>query len=426
MWPDSLSRREFVKVSAAVAGGGLATAALGVPTRGRDSVIRVGVIGCGGRGTGAAVNALEASRDTVIWALADVFADRVDGCRSRLAGLEGAMAGRGSVPAERCYAGFDCFQRLIDGGVDVVILASPPHFRPMHLAAAVGAGCHVFTEKPVAVDGPGVRSVFESHEVAESKGLCIVAGTQRRYETSYLQAMARIKAGAIGRIVSASCYWNQGGLWVHERRPEWSDMEWQLRNWLYFTWLSGDHIVEQHVHNLDVVNWATGAHPIRCTGMGGRQVRTSPAYGHIFDHFAVEYEYPGGVRVTSMCRQIDGCASRVEEVILGTRGRARLWPGYAKIEGDSPWTFDESNNNPYVHEHVELFAAIANGRRINEARQVAESTLTAIMGRMSAYTGKEVSWDQALNSAEDLRPSSYEFGTLATPSIATPGKTPLA
>lgn len=269
------------------------------------------------------------------------------------------------------------------------------------------------------------RSVIASAEAASAKRLSIVAGTQRRHETSYNQTIARLKDGDIGRIVSARCYWNQGGLWMNERQPAWTDMEWQLRNWLYFTWLSGDHIVEQHVHNLDVINWVLGSTPLRATGMGGRQVRTNPAYGHVFDHFAIEYEYPDDVHVLSMCRQIDGCASKVEEVFHGSTGRCMLRPGRGVIDGDNAWRFASDNNNPYLQEHIALMQAVLNDTPINEGRQVAESTLTAIMGRMSAYTGKVVTWEQALNSKEELRPDHYEMGALSVAPVPVPGRTPL-
>jgi predicted dehydrogenase len=280
-------------------------------------------------------------------------------------------------------------------------------------------------EKPVAVDPPGVRSVLASSELAQGKGLAIVAGTQRRHERSYHEAMEQVRSGAIGRIVSANCSWNMGGLWVKERQPQWSDMEWQLRNWLYFTWLSGDHIVEQHVHNLDVVNWALAAHPLRAQGMGGRQVRTGAEYGHIFDHFAIEFEYPGDVLVTSMCRQIDGCFDRVEERLRGTEGVLVTHPGHAVIHGRRDWRFEGSNPNPYVQEHIDLLESIRAGRPLNEGRAVAEATLTAIMGRIAAYTGKEVTWEQVLQSSLDLTPPRYEFGTIEVPPVAVPGRTPV-
>ncbi len=426
------TRREFIKAA------GAAAAVASIPefiaraahVGGADS-IRIGVIGCGGRGTGAAADALAASPGARVVALADAFAHRVNKSREDLAGLDEGKgrAERARVAEDRCYTGFDAYQRLLEAGdADMVILATPPHFRPIHFEAAVKAGKNVFMEKPVAVDGPGVRRVLAAGEEADRKGLCVVAGTQRRHEKSYLEAMARVKDGAIGKIVSARCYWNQGGLWVVEKKSEWSDMEWQLRNWLYFTWLSGDHIVEQHVHNLDVVNWALGAHPVKCMGMGGRQVRTEPRYGHIFDHFAIEYEYPDGTLVTSMCRQIDGCAARVEERFRGTSGGLITRPGMAAMTGappHQPWMFSGENPNPYEQEHRDLAAAITGGNRFNETRSVAAATLTAIMGRMSAYTGKEVTWEQALNSKEDLSPPSYEFGPLPVPPVAMPGRTPL-
>ena len=418
-----VTRRDFLATSAAAAAGSFAAAHLVSRTAhaaGSDA-IRVGLVGCGGRGTGAASNALEASDRVRLTALADVFGDRLNGCRGRLAGH-----GDRAVVADRsCFVGFDAYQKLLATDVDVVILATPPHFRPMHFAAAVGAGHHVFMEKPVAVDPAGVRTVLAAADEADERNLSVVAGTQRRHEACYRAVMQRIHAGEIGRIVSARCFWNMGGLWMHPPRPEWSDMEWQLRNWLYFTWLSGDHIVEQHVHNLDVVNWAVGTHPIRALGMGGRQVRTDPNYGNIFDHFAIEYEYPNHVHAMSMCRQIDGCSGRVEEAIHGTQGYAETRPGHAVIEGAGSWRFPGPNPNPYVQEHRDLIRSILEGPRLNEARAVAESTLTAIMGRMSAYTGQAVTWEQAMSSQLDLSPPAYEFGELAVAPVAVPGKTPL-
>ncbi|MCW5767040.1 MAG: Gfo/Idh/MocA family oxidoreductase, partial [Phycisphaeraceae bacterium] len=347
------TRREFVAGAGAAAAGlalgsGAAFGAAGARasvsrTYARNERLRVGLIGCGGRGTGAAVDALTASDGVEIYALGDVFPERIDSCRSGLEQLPTELRQRVAVDAKRVFTGFDAYKGVIGSGVDVVILATPPGFRPGHFAAAVEAGKHVFMEKPVAVDGPGVRTVLAAAERAAAQRLSVVAGTQRRHERCYLEAMERLRGGAIGSVRSARVYWNQGGLWVNARQPAWSDMEWQLRNWLYFAWLSGDHIVEQHVHNLDVANWAIGATPVRCTGMGGRQVRTDAAYGHIFDHFAVEYEYPGGVVVSSMCRQIDGCAGRVEEVVVGTQGVMVTASGRARIEGERPWRFEGEN-----------------------------------------------------------------------------------
>jgi len=272
------------------------------------------------------------------------------------------------------------------------------------------------------VDAPGVRTVIAAAAMATQKKLGIVAGTQRRHQNAYVETIKRLHAGAIGDIVAAQCYWNQGGLWMHKRQEAWSDMEWQLRNWLYFTWLSGDHIVEQHLHNIDVINWVMKGHPVKAMGMGGREVRTSPDYGHIFDHFAVEYEYENGARLMSMCRQIDGCANNVSEHVIGTKGDAN--PG-GYIGGAQKWRYEGPGNNPYVQEHTDLVASIRAGKPLNEGKSVAESTLTAIMGRMSAYTGKEITWDQALNSKENLIPFKLEFGPLPTPPVAVPGQTQL-
>jgi predicted dehydrogenase len=443
--PDSpMSRRDFVwstsKVGAiAAAAVGMAGAVQGVaraakqPTTSgapalagaQKGAYRVGVIGCGGRGTGAAVDFLRAAPEAKIVSMGDVFPDRLAGSRGALKGEEASISSRVVAGDEACFTGFDAYKKVLAQDVDVVILATPPHFRPIHLAAAIEAGKHCFIEKPVAVDPTGVRIVMKASALAKEKNLGIVAGTQRRHQASYLAAIAKIKDGAIGRVVSAQCYWNQGGLWMNQRRPEWSDMEWQLRNWLYFAWLSGDHIVEQHVHNIDVMNWAIGSTPLKVRGMGGRQVRTSPEYGHIYDHFAIEYEYADGVVATSQCRQIEGCDSRVEEVIVGTKGRLFMSPGRARIEGETPWKFAGEDPNPYEQEHRDLVASIASGTPLNEGQRIAESTLTAVMGRMAAYTGKAVAWEKAMQSTLDLSPAKYEFGSLPVAEVAVPGKTPL-
>lgn len=427
---QDLSRRSFVKSAAALsAAAALAPSAIarGAYAGGSDE-IRVGVIGCGGRGTGAAFDCLHADAGVRITALADVFQDRLDSCRAHLAG-DTNFRERASPAGDRCYTGFDAYQRLLaEAECDMVILATSPGYRPLHFAAAVAAGKHVFMEKPAGVDPVGVRRVLAAADEADRRGLRVVAGTQRRHETCYLEAMKRVHDGAIGRIVSARCYWNQGGLWVHKRQPGWSDMEYQNRNWYYFAWLSGDNIVEQHVHNLDACNWAIGSTPSRCWGMGGREVRRAPEYGHIFDHHAVEYEYADGVVLHSFCRQIDGCVSRVEEIVHGTEGVLRTSSGSARITGKVNWQFDgKLNNNPYVQEHADLIAAIRSGTPLNEARTVAEATLTAVMGRMATYTGKEVTWDFALNQSKlDLSPPAYTFDApLPEPPVAVPGQTPL-
>lgn len=425
---DQWTRRDLMKTGAVLGAGALIAPAFGASlSRKAGDVIRVGVIGCGGRGTGAAVDALNADPGTKIVALADLFPDRLASSLGHLTQQKG-LAGRVDVPEDRRHTGFDAYNALLTaGGVDMVILATPPHFRSIHFQAAVNAGTHVFMEKPVAVDPAGVRRVIEAGRVADEKNLSVVAGTQRRHQDNYLELMKRIEDGEIGEIVSARCYWNQGGLWVHDRAAEYTDMEWQCRNWLYFCWLSGDHICEQHIHNIDVVNWAKGGPPVRAMGMGGREVRTDPKYGNIFDHFAIDYEYADGTPLMSMCRQTDGAAGKVAEHLVGTKGRSTSWHGHSAIEGGTSdgWRA-RGKANPYVTEHRDLIASIrGTSSRLNEAERVAESTLTAIMGRMSAYTGKEVTWEQAMNSTLDLTPPEYAFTSLEMRPAPTPGRTPL-
>jgi myo-inositol 2-dehydrogenase / D-chiro-inositol 1-dehydrogenase len=414
------NRRDFCKTAAAASVAAALPGSLGVFARGSDA-IKVGVIGCGGRGTGATLDCLEADPGVEVVALGDLVPDRVE---SALAKLKGKFPDRVKVPANRCFTGFDNYLGVLScPDVNMIVTATPPGFRPIHLKAAIEAGKHVFMEKPVAVDPVGVRSVIATSELAAKKGLAIVAGTQRRHQALYLELMKRVHDGQIGDIVAAQCYWNQGDLWVRKREPSMTDMEWQCRNWLYFTWLSGDHIVEQHVHNIDVVNWAIGSLPKNIVGMGGRQVRVAPEYGNIFDHFAVEFEYADGVRVASFCRQTKGCAERVEERIVGTKGVA-LSAG--EIRGEKPWKFTEKEKNPYVLEHVDLIASIRSGKPLNEGRQIAESTMCAIIGRMSAYTGRAISWEWAMNSSKlDLSPAKYEFGPNRVDPVAVPGTTEL-
>ncbi len=420
-----LTRREFLKASAGVTIGAIATglpAHAYVHAQGSDR-LRVGLIGCGGRGTGAARDAVFADKGVEIYALGDLFRDRLDACRQNL--RQSLDKEAFNVSDDRCFTGFDNYRGVIESGVDIVILATPPAFRPIHFRAAIEAGKHVFMEKPVAVCPAGVRAIIEAGELAKQKRLSVVAGTQRRHDFAYRETIKRIQDGAIGRIVAGYCYWNQGGLWAVPKQEGWSDTEWQIRNWLYFTWLSGDHIVEQHIHNIDVINWVLSAHPVKALAMGGRQVRTDPLYGHIYDHFAVEFEYPGGVRVLSMCRQIDNCANFVGERVVGTGGVADP-SGW--IQSVSEWRYEGVRTNPYMQEHVHLIQSIRRGEPINEAQQVAESTLSAIMGRMSAYTGKEVSWEQAWNSKLNLLErveKLHEFGPMAVDPVAMPGKTPL-
>jgi predicted dehydrogenase len=292
----------------------------------------------------------------------------------------------------------------------------------MQLKAAIEAGKHVFIEKPAAVDVPGIKTVIEAGELAKQKSLGIAAGTQRRHMKSYQETIKRLQDGAIGELQYAKCYWNGGEIWVIQRQPGWSDMEWQLRNWNYFTWLSGDHIVEQHVHNLDIMNWVLGAHPIRAvSGLGGRQVRTGEEHGHIFDHFAVEFEYPGGISMFSQCRQINGCLNKVEEALVGTQGTSNC-KDYIRPKSSRPWRFRDKAPNPYRQEHEDLVASIRAGNPINEARAVAESTMTGIIGREAVYSGQAVDWDSAMASNKRLGPEQYEFGPYPMPDVAMPGK----
>jgi predicted dehydrogenase len=440
---SDVSRRQFLKRSSlAFAGAAAASPFPVVHAAGaeRPIEVKIGLIGCGGRGTGAVLDALGAATNVIypaagyhtenvadgarvekknikVLALADLFEDRLTACRGQLAKLDI------KIPSQMCFSGFDACDRLLAvPEINYVILATPPHFRPMQLKAAVEAGKHVFMEKPVAVDVSGVKTVIQAGELARSKGLGIAAGTQRRHMRSYQETIQRLRDGAIGEILCAKCYWNGGEIWVIERQPGWSDMEWQLRNWNYFTWLSGDHIVEQHVHNIDIINWVLAAHPIRAvSGLGGRQVRTGEQHGHIFDHFAVEFEYPGGVSMFSQSRQINGCQNKVEEAVVGTDGTSNCKNSIRSKKGRS-WRFREKDPNPYRQEHEDLIASIRAGEPINEARTVAESTMTAIIGREAVYSGQAIEWDAAMNSTQRLGPEKYELGPYPTPDVAMPGQ----
>ena len=422
------TRRSFLRTAAAAATAASMTrnlAAGRLPQGQGGDELKVALIGCGGRGSGAISQALSTKGPTRLVAVADMFAERVDGCLEALADYQ-AFTGRVDVPKERRFVGPDAFQGVLSTDCDVVLIATPPHFRPQHFENAIAARKHVFFEKPVAVDAPGVRRVIAAAEQADRIGLRVCSGLQRHHEEGYRETMQRIHGGALGRLQFARCSWNQGDLWHTERQPQWSDMEWQLRNWLYFTWLSGDHIVEQHVHNLDVINWAMQAHPVKARGMGGRQVRTDPKFGHIFDHHSVQYQYASGAWCFSECRQIAGCLNDVSEHVYGTRGEAHMASGRWRIVGadekTESWTWSGSGKDPYQTEHDDLFAAIRAGVPFNEGRMVAESTMTAIMGRMATYSGKEISWEQALSSEERWGPRTYEFGPLPVDPVPMPGK----
>lgn len=415
--PSDLSRRDFVKLSAVTTGAavlsGLTSNRVMAATSGSDR-IRVGVVGCGGRGTGAAQNCLDAAQGVEIVALADLFERQVTAAKTKL-----------KAPDARGYWGFDGYQKLLASDLDLVILATPPGFRPMHFEAAVAAGKHIFMEKPVAVDPVGCRSVIATAKIAKQKKLAVVAGTQRRHQPSYMEVMKRIHDGAIGELVGGQCYWNGEGIWNREKTgwlKDLSDFEWQCWNWYHWDWLSGDQIVEQHIHNLDVMNWAFGGPPVKFYGMGGRQTR-GDIPGNIWDHFSVEMEYANGARVMSMCRHAPKSSQRVGERVVGTKGTSDC---ATSIKGGASFKFEGPTPNPFVQEHTDLIACIRKGEEINEAERVALSTLTAIGGRMSAYTGREISWNWLLNgSTLDIFPKQCAPGPGVFTAVAMPGKTEL-
>jgi predicted dehydrogenase len=420
------TRRGFLKTSTGLAVGATLAGTFAVPRgvhAGVGETLRVGLIGCGGRGTGAAQNALDASPHSVLTAVGDAFADMARGAVDRLRRND-SFADRVQVPEENVFVGFDAYKQVIASGVDVVILATPPHFRPQHLRYAVAAGKHVFVEKPVAVDAPGVQSILETCEKAKQKGLSIVSGLCWRYHPQVRETVRRvIEDKAIGDIVAMQSCYNANTLWHRGDKPEWSRMEYQLRNWLYFDWLSGDHICEQAVHSLDKTAWLQGdAHPIRAFGLGGRQQRTGAEFGNIYDHHTVFYEWPNDVRVYFTCRQQQDCANNVDEVVLGTKGQAYILAN--RIEGENAW---EAKKDPkidmYTIEHEHLFNSIREGKPINDGHYMANSTMLAIMGRMCTYTGKELTWDECFNSQERLGPEAYEWNDDVPPcEVAIPGR----
>src|SRR5512133_1025752 len=385
-------------------------------------VLKAGVIGCGGRGTGAANNFLSAGPNLQIVALGDTFQDRVDACRASILKNHNQ-----DVPLDKCFVGFDAFQKVIDAGVDIIILATPPMFRPEHLAAAVTAKKHVFAEKPVCVDPVGARSVMATAQKAKGMDLTIVTGTQRRHQRNYMANWQQVQQGLIGDITGGNVYWNQAKLWHRDQNPSWTEMEWMVRDWVNWTWLSGDHIVEQHVHNLDVMNWFTGSHPVKAVGFGSRLRRVT---GNQYDNFSVDFTFENGIHFHSMCRQINGCANNVSERIQCQKGSAYLsqsQENYLKDMKDAViWKYDypkdESGNpskklmkDPYVQEHIDLVTAIRNNQPINEAENTAISTMVAIMGRISAYTGKETTYEEMMNSDLKIGPKVFEFGPVDIP-----------
>jgi len=375
--------------------------------------LKAGLVGAGARGTGAAINFISAGPDLEIIALADVFQDKIDACRERFASF------KLPVPAENCFVGFDAYKKLMAiDDIDVVILATPPQFRPDHFLEAVTNNKHVFMEKPVAVDSTGIRSVITTARKAVAIGLCVVTGTQRRHQEDYIETYKRVASGAIGRITSAKAFWNQEHVWFRTREPGWNDMEYMIRNWNNFCWLCGDHILDTHVHNIDVINWFIGKHPEKAIGYGGRHRRVT---GDQYDFFSVDFDYGDGVSSHSMCRQIDSCANGTGELIMGTEGYTNCMNTIWDLDGKVKWQFEyprDENGNPtttiaippYVQEHMHLVYAIRTGNYVNEAEETAISTLTAIMGRTAAYTGRLITWDEILRSDMDMGPSKIEFG----------------
>lgn len=422
------SRREFIEtvgmIGAAGAVGALVAGCTGVDERYAQyrwpplldqapdgPTLKAGVVGCGGRGTGAATDFLSAGPNLEISALADLFQDRLDECRKSLREEKGV-----EVPDERCFVGFDAYQRLIETDVDIVILATPPYFRPEHFEACVDARKHVFMEKPVAVDPVGARSVMASARTADGLRLCIFTGTQRRHQANYLDTFRKVTRGAIGDVVAANCYWNGRVPWWRDRQRGWTDTEYMLRDWVNWTWLSGDHIVEQHVHNLDVVNWFLGdAHPEKAVGFGGRWRRPS---GDQYDFFSIDFAYENDVHVHSMCRQIAGCADNVSEFVRGSEGYTNCKDEIWNADGRQQWRYSyeldddgkEIDPRPYVQEHIDLVTAIRTDQPVNEAARTAVATMTAIMGRISCYTGQVVTWDEMMESPLRLGPDRMEFG----------------
>ena len=412
-------RRDFVKQGSMLAG---AIAAAPIISRanffsGSDDVIKVAVIGCGGRGTGAAVQALMSKQNVKIVAMADAFKDRLDECYKNVAG-ELANAGPGTkgtldVPEERKFVGFDGYLKAIPLA-DVVILATPPGFRPIHFEEAVKQGKHIFMEKPVATDPAGVQRVLAAAKIAKQKKLNVVVGLQRHYQDSYRALFA--KKDMIGDITSMQAWWNNDGVWTRPRKAGQTEMEYQMRNWYYFVWLCGDHITEQHIHNLDVINWFKNGYPVKAQGFGGRQVRKSKEHGEIFDHHYVEFHYADGSILNSQCRHMPGTSSKVDELLVGTKGK--IYCDAARItdlRGKTIFQFDKSKErNPYQTEHDELFAAIAKGEyKYADAENGAYSTMTSILGRMATYSGQIIDWDKAINSGLNLHPSVYAFDAAA-------------
>jgi myo-inositol 2-dehydrogenase/D-chiro-inositol 1-dehydrogenase len=412
---NNLDRRMFLKKSS-IATGAVLSASPFISSAYYPNAadeIKVALIGCGGRGTGAAFQALSVKENVTLVAMADAFQDRVDSCyASLMSDKNPKVKARVKVAPEHKFAGLDAYKKAI-ALADVVILTTPPGFRPMHFEEAVAQGKHIFMEKPVATDAPGIRRVLKAAEESKKKNLKVVVGLQRHYQTSYLETYSRvIDQKMIGDIVSARCYWNNDGVWVKKRESQMTEMEYQMRNWYYFVWLCGDHICEQHIHNIDVINWFKGGHPVEAIGLGGREVRKGNEYGEIFDHHYVEFQYGDGMILNSQCRHQPGTVSNVSEHLVGSKGRATEGK-ITDLAGNSLWRHrDKDDKNPYQVEHDVLFDCIVNNKPINDAENGAMATMTSIMGRMATYTGQKIKWEDALNSNVNLFPDKLDWNAL--------------
>ena len=416
------SRREFVKQTTVLAGGLIAAPLFSQANyfSGSADEIKIALIGCGGRGTGAAMQAMLTKQNVKLVAMADAFRDRLDSCYKTLtaedisdwSGAKGNIKNKIDVPEERKYTGFDAYTKAMQHA-DVVILTTPPGFRPIHFEEAVKQGKHVFMEKPVSTDPAGIKKVLDTAEIAKQKKLNVVVGLQRHYQNSYRELFKR--KNLIGDITSAQAWWNNDGVWVNKRKYNQTEMEYQMRNWYYFVWLCGDHITEQHIHNLDVINWFKGGYPVKAQGMGGRQVRKGKDYGEIFDHHYVEFTYADGTVLNSQCRHIPGTMSKVDELLIGTKGNIQC--GAANIvdrTGKVLYQYDKkSDNNPYQSEHDELFEVIAKGEyKFADAENGAKSTMTSILGRMATYSGQIIEWDKAINSGISIMPKTFDWNAM--------------
>ncbi|WP_236974694.1 Gfo/Idh/MocA family protein [Membranihabitans maritimus] len=409
---NNKTRRDFIKSSGTLALGSAILPTVDLSGKSMENkpnkVLKVGLVGCGGRGTGAAAQAMNADPDVELIAMGDIFPDKLE--NSYMA-LKEENPEKMKVDADHKFIGFDAYKKVIDSGVDVVLLATPPCFRPDHLKAAIAAGKHAFCEKPVAVDAPGVRKVIEAAKEAEQKRLSILSGFCYRYDISNRAIYDRIFNGDIGEIRSITTFRFGGELWSRPRKADWTDMEYQLRNWLYYNWLSGDFITEQAVHSLDLMSWAMGDEvPLKAIGNGGRQKRTDPIYGNVYDHFAVEYVYNGGIKASHFTRQQAGCAGKNTVDVFGSDGHAFFRPGREwEITGKNPWKYEGERNNMYQTEHDEFFAAIRNDKPMNDGVWMANSSMLAVLGRMVGYSGQEITWDEAINSDVKLGPDIEDY-----------------